>query len=174
VIAAVGFALFALPSTGAGYWTGFFPAVMVLGFGMSLSVAPLTATVMNSLDTAHAGVASGINNAASRVAALLAVAAFGVILTPVFNQALDARLAQSGAGPALLAAVHGQRERLAAIELPANLPENERASARRAIDESFVAGFRSVMLIAALLAAAGAACAWILIPGRAGEGRARR
>jgi len=174
VIAAVGFALFALPSTGAGYWTGFFPAVMVLSFGMSLSVAPLTATVMNSLDTAHAGVASGINNAASRVAALLAVAAFGVILTPVFNQALDARLAQSGAGPALLAAVHGQRERLAAIELPANLPENERASARRAIDESFVAGFRSVMLIAALLAAAGAACAWILIPGRAGEGRARR
>jgi EmrB/QacA subfamily drug resistance transporter len=163
LVAAAGFALFALPSTGAGYWTGFFPAIAVLGFGMSLSVAPLTTTVMNALDPANAGVASGINNAASRVAALLAVAAFGVVLAPVFDRTLDARLTQSGAPPAVREAVRQQRERLAAIELPAYLPEHDRAAARAAIDESFVAGFRRVMLIAALLAAASSASAWLML-----------
>lgn len=163
LVAAVGFALFALPSTGAGYWRGFFPAVLVLGLGMSLSVAPLTTTVMNSVGDAYSGAASGINNAASRVAALLAVAAFGIVLSSAFDRSLDARLAREGAQAAVVAAVDAQRDRLAAIELPASLPAPARAAARRAIDDAFVAGFRRVMLGAALLAVASALSAWALI-----------
>jgi len=167
LVAAAGFALFALPGSGADYWTGFLPGVLVLGFGMALSVAPLTTTVMNAVDASHAGVASGINNAAARVAALLAVAAFGVVMTAVFDRSLDARLARGHAPPPVLKAVEGQRGKLAAIELPQSVAASERAAARRAIDESFVAGFRWVMLISALLAAAGAACAGLWVQGRA-------
>ncbi|MDD5247770.1 MAG: MFS transporter [Rhodocyclaceae bacterium] len=170
LVAAAGFALLAVPATGASYWTGFFPAITVLGFGLSLSVAPLTATVMSALGSARAGIASGINNAASRVAGLLAVAAFGVVLAPVFERTLELRLAQDNGPAAVRAAVLAQRDRLAAIELPAGLPEGERTAARRAVDESFVAGFRCVMLIAALLAAASSLSAWALLRDAAAAG----
>jgi EmrB/QacA subfamily drug resistance transporter len=79
VIAALGFASLAAPGLGAS-WFSYFPAICLLGFGMSITVAPLTTTVMNSLDSEQAGVASGVNNAISRAAGLLAIAIFSVVL----------------------------------------------------------------------------------------------
>ncbi|MGH8764322.1 MAG: MFS transporter, partial [Burkholderiales bacterium] len=89
-IAGAGFALFAVPSVGGSYLQTFFPAVLVLGFGMSIAVAPLTTTVMNAVDAEHSGTASGINNAASRVASLLAIAVFGVVFTLASEHRTDA------------------------------------------------------------------------------------
>ena len=116
LIAATGFALFTRPGVGGSYWTMFFPALVVLGLGMAMSVAPLTTTVMNSVDQNHAGTASGVNNAVSRIAALLAVAAFGALLTDNFQTALDRKLNYIGFSPAERAHVQAQRSRLAGAD----------------------------------------------------------
>jgi MFS family permease len=162
-IAAGGFALFAIPGVGGSYWLTFFPAVVVLGLGMSISVAPLTTTVMNSVDAGFSGAASGINNAASRVASLLAVALFGLTMTSMFNRSLHSQLEQAAVAPQVMEAVERQRDKLGAIELPESIDAGDKASARQAIAEAFVTGFRAIMLICAALALASAASAWLLI-----------
>lgn len=82
-IAGCGFVLFALPGLEAHYWTSFFPAAVVLGLGMGITVAPLTTAVMGSAGREHAGIASGVNNAVSRAAGLLAIAFIGMIVALV-------------------------------------------------------------------------------------------
>lgn len=88
LIAACGFALFTRAAHGGGYWSAVFPAVLVLSLGMAVTVAPLTTAVMTSVDESRAGLASGINNAVSRLAALLAVALAGVVTGGSFQTGL--------------------------------------------------------------------------------------
>ncbi len=163
-LAACGFALLAVPGTDAGYWSGFLPGIAVLGLGLAATVAPLTTTVMNSVATGNAGAASGINNAASRIAGLLSVAAFGAIMAPIFDRNLDARLRSvTTIAPAALEAIQAQRGKLAAIDVPANVDAKSRAGAERAIGQAFVTGFRWIMAASALLAAASAIIGWRVI-----------
>jgi len=160
-IAAIGFALFILPGVGGSYWKTFFLPMIVLGIGMAISVAPLTTTVMNSVAQTRAGIASGINNAISRVAGLLAIAVFGIIMLQAFNHALETNL--SGLPPSIRQSLDQQRAKLAAADLSQNIPPAVRVQLRDAIDYSFVAGFRAVMFAGAMLATGGTICAWWLI-----------
>lgn len=121
LIAALGFALFALPTVGGSYWSTFFPAFVALGFGMAVSVAPLTTVVMSAVDQDRAGSASGINNAVSRVAGLLAIAVFGIVMVTAFTVRLDHELATLAVPEPARAEVQSNRTRLAAVEIPANL-----------------------------------------------------
>ena len=162
-VVAVGFALFAFPGIGGRYWFTFFPAAIVLGLGMAISVAPLTTAVLNAVDARYAGAASGINNAASRVSALIAVAVFGLIMTPIFDRTLDAAVRSAALPPAIIASIDQQRSRLAAIELPKDIDEASKRNAESAIAQAFVAGFRAIMLVSAALALGAAASAWWLI-----------
>jgi EmrB/QacA subfamily drug resistance transporter len=156
LVAAVGFALFVRPGIGGSYWTTFFPAVLILGFGMAISVAPLTTTVMSSVAENRAGVASGINNAVSRVASLLAVAVLGLILGNVFNSTLDERLSHSSLSASVRAGIDAQRPKLAATQ-------TDDPRGRQAVNESFVAGFRVVLWIAAVLAVVSSlSAAWLI------------
>jgi EmrB/QacA subfamily drug resistance transporter len=163
LIAAAGFARYALPGIGGEYWTTFFPAMIVLGLGMAVSVAPLTTVVMGAVSSSHSGTASGINNAVSRVAGLLAIALFGIVVSGVFGSTLDRRLDSLNLTAEARQAVSAQRNRLAAAEVPVEVSGETRATVQQAIAESFVAGFRVVVLLAAGLAVAGAASAALLL-----------
>jgi EmrB/QacA subfamily drug resistance transporter len=158
-IAALGLALHALPGIGGSYWTTFFPAVIVLALGMSVTVAPLTTTVMSAVEADHAGAASGVNNAVSRVAGLLAIAVFGVVLTQTFAARVRPPLDRLALAAPARAAVERELPKLAGAEvhaLPAASPD-QRAAVGRIIGEAFVSAFRLVMIGAAALALIAAA-----------------
>jgi MFS family permease len=167
IIAAAGFILFTLPGVGAPYWSKFFPAVAMLGFGMAISVAPLTTTVMNAVPRNRVGIASGINNAVSRVAGLLAIAVFGIVMLDVFNRSLDLRLSSLELPVSVRSSLANQRINLAAAAIPEKLAPLPKEDVRRAINESFVQGFRRVMLLGAVLAFASAISSLLLITSRA-------
>lgn len=166
MIAAAGFALFMRPGVGGSFWTTFFPAVVVLGIGMAVSVAPLTTTVMNSVKENRAGIASGVNNAMSRTAGLLSVAVLGLIMFHTFNACLDRRLDQTAVPVELRRVLDSQRARLAAIEIPPDANEQTRQVIKQAIDECFVQGFRRVMLLGAALGLMSSLMAWLIIRAR--------
>ena len=156
LIAACGFALFAIAPQNRSYWVAFFPAVVVMGLGMTISVAPLTTTVMNAVSDSESGLASGINNAASRLASLLAVAVFGAVLVTVFNQSLDEHLGHMMLNSNIRAQIDAARPQLAAAR-------NPNPVVQRAITESFLDGYRAVIWIATGLATMAAVTARLLI-----------
>jgi EmrB/QacA subfamily drug resistance transporter len=159
LVASVGYLLLLLPGITGNYWTSFFPAVVVLGLGMAITVAPLTTTVMNSIAQNRAGIASGVNNAVARTASLVAIAVLGVVMLHVFKASLERGLITGNLPASATESVQAQSTKLAAIDIPQNLDAATQQLIRRSIDESFVSGFRWVMAIGAALAAASAVTA---------------
>lgn len=166
LIAAAGFVLFALPGIGGSYWTTFFPAVVVLGIGMAVAAAPLTTSVMGSVDSRRVGIASGVNNAVARTAGLLAIAVLGIVALGTFAASLDSSLNALTLPSGVHAALIAQQNKLVGIDIPAGLSSAAHASIQHAISGSFVTSFRNIMLIGAALAVASALCSFLLIEGK--------
>ena len=162
LVAALGFALLLRPGIGGSYWVTFFPALVILGFGMAISVAPLTTTVMNAVPQSDAGIASGVNNAVSRIAGLLSVAVFGLMLYTGFNRALTHRIDALSLSPPERQAVDRMRPSLAATSSGNPL-------VNRAIAESFLSGYRVILWAAIGLAIASALSARGLNPKQPGQ-----
>jgi EmrB/QacA subfamily drug resistance transporter len=178
LIAAFGFVLFAVPSVGGSYWKTFFPALIVLGFGMVVTVAPLTTVVMNSVGQDYVGAASGINNAVARVAGVLAIAVLGIVMVNAFSYRLNEELVRLSAPsnvlhdhdlrdvlrPDVLRDIKAKEISLAGLQLPASLDDTTRVTLRNSVGKAFVFGFRIIMLIGASLSLTSAAIAGVMIP----------
>jgi EmrB/QacA subfamily drug resistance transporter len=164
LVAALGFVLFAVPSVGDGYWKAFFPAILVLGFGMALTVAPLTTVVLNSVGQDRVGTASGINNAVARVAGVLAIAVLGIVMVQAFSSRLNQGLAHLVLPPGILHQVQGDEIKLAGLQVPTGLDPGTAAAVKKLIGHAFVFGFRIVMLICVGLSVASAMVAGLMIP----------
>jgi hypothetical protein len=121
---------------------------------------------MNAVPRNRVGIASGINNAVSRTAGLLAIAIFGIIMLNVFNRSLDRQLAAQDVPAAVRHSLHDQRINLAAAKIAEEIPSPLRDVLGRAIDQSFVEGFRTITLAGATLALASGIASLLLISGR--------
>ena len=164
---ALGFTLFAVPGVDHGsYWTSFFPAMVVQGFGMALAITPLTTVALGSVEGEHSGLASAVNNAAARVAAPLAVAVLGVFVYEIFSTSLDARTGEMNLPGEVRSEMEAAKAHLGAAEAPEGVDAETAAHIERAIEESFVAGFRTVMVICVGIALASALAAALLVDDR--------
>ena len=163
LVTAAGLLLFARPGIGGSYWTTFFPAVVVMGLGMAVSVAPLTTTVMGAVEDRHAGLASGVNNATSRVAAVVAIATSGPVVLHAFTASLETRIAGLDLTVEQRASILAQSVKLGAAETPGDLLPGVRMHVAAALDEAFVDGYRTVIYVTATLAVLAALSAAALI-----------
>ena len=161
---AAGLLLFALPGADHGsYWTAFFPAMVVQGFGMALAITPMTTAALGSVEGEHSGMASGVNNAVTRVAGLLAVAVLGAFIYGAFSLSLDARMERMDMPGDIRSAMEAETADLGAAEAPEGVGARTEARIERAIDKSFVAGFRAVMFASTGLALASALVAALMV-----------
>ena len=165
LIAGSGYLLLALPGAATPYWQGVLPALLVVGIGMGICVAPVTVVAMSAAGKDHVGKASAINNMVARTGGLLAIALFGLILAQRFGAEFDRALASLHLPSDMLAALAAERGKLAAASLPPALSAAQKDQVTAAIMMSFVAGYRWVMVLAAFLAFVSAGVA-MRLPGR--------
>jgi EmrB/QacA subfamily drug resistance transporter len=166
IVVAAGFVLMTLPGLTAGpadYFTAYFPAILVIGIGMGITVAPLTTAVMGSAPSSHAGVASGINNAVSRSAQVLATAILGAVALGVFAGHLEGRTAGLPLSEPDRAALRLEAANLANARIPAAVSDEVRDSTQLAIKLAFVDTFRQVVLLAAVAAVLSGVMSWFQI-----------
>lgn len=160
LLLAGGFFSWTLPAIGTSFWLGYLPGVLATALGIALIVGPVTTVVMGAVDVKHSGIASGVNSAVARSAILLSVAVLGAIHYGVFERAAAARFATLELEPGLAAYLQRELINMAAIEIPENVDPATRTAVADVINTAFLRGARLVMLIAGLLALAGAGVVW--------------
>jgi EmrB/QacA subfamily drug resistance transporter len=161
-IAGLGFALLGAVGNAPHYWIFLLPTT-VLGFGMAITVAPLTTAVVNAVPERQMGVASGVNNAVASIAGLLFVAALGTVALGAFGRSLDRHLSAAAASPDARAVVAHTREAFAPPSLPPSLSPQDRHTVQVVVSDSYVETIRLIMLIAASLSWGGALAAALTV-----------
>ena len=156
IIAGIGLLLLMRIDVKADYWTDLLPALVVFGLGLSMTVAPLTSTVLAAVDEKHSGVASGVNNAIARIAGLLAIAVLGAFVTTQFASVVDDRL---GAAPlssvAVAEAVTEAKARPLSTAPAQRVPPPERQVVKKALEDASASAFHLGLGIGAGLVIAG-------------------
>jgi EmrB/QacA subfamily drug resistance transporter len=141
IIAGLGMLMMLRVGPNADFVSELLPAMLVFGAGLLLTVAPLTAAVLAAVDDSHSGVASGVNNAISRVAGLIAIALLGTVVASQFNSSLDQKLAGRPLSPPARQALATARTRPLAVAEPRGVPPGERALVASATRDASVEAF---------------------------------
>jgi len=165
-VAGIGFFLFALPGLTNGpsdYWTTYFPAVLFLGLGMGITVAPLTTAVMGSAPSHSSGAASGINNAVARTAGVLAIAIVSSVALLRFGGLLDAKVVSMNAPQTIQTQMHEEASKLANAAPPEGLSDDMTTGLKMAVKMSYIETFRLIAIIAAVMAWLSALLAFALV-----------
>jgi len=163
---AVGFVLLALPGVTGGvqdFWTTYFPGIVAMGIGMGLTVAPLTTSVMGSVASRHAGVASGINNAVTRSSQVLATAVLGAIALSGFSGALLNRVTPLQLPVQAMQPLQQNAADFGNTAVPPSLDSATQVQVKQDIRLAFVDAFREVAFIAAGMAILSAIVSFILV-----------
>ncbi len=155
LICAGGLALMLRVDADVTYWTDLLPALLVFALGLSIVVAPLTATVLSDADEHNAGIASAVNNAIARVAGLVAIAAIGAIVAGQYGSRLDDALGPLASRPGVASAMASLRDRPFAVERPAGLEPAVAGSVARAQQQASVDSFHFGIGIAVVLVGLG-------------------
>jgi hypothetical protein len=124
----------------------------MLGLGMSLTVAPLTTTVMRSVSDSHSGLASGVNNAMTRIANVFANAIFGALAVLFFTGTLHRHVDGLRLDPATKKIVMAQTADLGNAHVPDNLPQTDRPAVAAALRGGFINAYQKILRLAAGLA----------------------
>ena len=166
IVAGIGMFLLGIPGLtgGAGdYWTTYFPGLLLLGIGMGFTVAPLTTTVMNAAPTEMSGTASGINNAVSRAAGVLAIAIFTAVALTTFASGVRTAAASLPLSDADRIALDAESAKLANARAPLSLSAEEQTAVNEVLRETFVGTFRVIAWGAAALALLGGVMGWAFV-----------
>jgi EmrB/QacA subfamily drug resistance transporter len=166
VIGAAGYALIAILRGDGSFVSTFLPGIVLIGIGLALSIAPLTTAVMNAVHVEYSGTASGINNAMARMAGLMTIAVFGIVMLHAFNGYLDRGMDAAGVPPEVRELLKGERIKLAGAEIPESLGQKVRTELQRLVRNSFVGGFDILLYLAAGLSLLSAAVGWGTIGGK--------
>jgi EmrB/QacA subfamily drug resistance transporter len=161
IVAGAGVLLFMRLDPGASYLADVLPPVLLFGLGMSATVAPLTATVLDSVAANRVGIASGINNGVSRVAGLLAIAVLGAVISAHFGARLDSELGSRASGPALAGAVAEAKEQPLGVPDTDDLGPIETGRIVDAAADASTSAFHLGALLAGLLMILGGIAAGI-------------
>jgi EmrB/QacA subfamily drug resistance transporter len=160
IIVACGFLLLLWVSNQQAFWIFLIP-MSVVGFGMAVTVAPLTTLVVNAVPESATGIASGINNAVASVASLLAISALGTVALSTYTQALDRQLQLQQAPAQLREQVATRRGALAPANSNREKPTDDPVES--IVQPAFIEMFHSIMALAAVLCFASAGVAGLTI-----------
>jgi EmrB/QacA subfamily drug resistance transporter len=155
IVGGVGLLLLLRVGTDPSYLGDVLPGLLVFGIGLSATVAPLTATVLDSVDEHHVGIASGVNNGVSRVAGLLAIAILGAVISAHFGARLDEELGTAPLSGPAAATVAMAKEKPLAVPGTEELPAAEAERVLVAADDASTSSFHLGIAIAGLLMIAG-------------------
>ncbi|MGH2950896.1 MAG: MFS transporter, partial [Solirubrobacterales bacterium] len=171
MVGAAGLALLIRLERGGDYLVDVLPAMLLFGLGLAITVAPLTTTVLNSVEERRAGIASGVNNAVARVAGLLAIAALGAVISAQFASSIDDRLAREELGAEAISAVDDAKAQPFAGGDASEVPEAQRETLEAAITDSSESAFQLGAGIGAALMVLGGLIALLGVrnPERAGR-----
>ncbi|HET7574802.1 MAG TPA: MFS transporter, partial [Solirubrobacterales bacterium] len=155
IVGGVGLLMLLMVGADGEYVTEVLPGILVFGLGLSATVAPLTATVLDSVEERHVGIASGVNNGISRVAGLLAIAVLGAVISAYFGSALDDNLGGRPLGPRAERIVSDAKAQPLAVPATGDLPPAQAARVSSASADASTSAFHLGLGIAGLLMIAG-------------------